>query len=213
MKKLIIALLVLSLLCLTACSGDKGASEICRIANESAPTKVTTEVSYVTNSGDTLNGYYVTTTDGTNMIFEYHYEKLATPAESIELDNDSRVIEYDGVINYIDGVYTGDQTEWRPGTGTAFDLKFELDHKRLKDVEIDDLGTSFQAKVSSEDLKSIIGTDLGAVGDASVRVETNGANLTILTVTCTTEVGTITIRTSYTYNRQNLTPEVDSDKG
>ena len=113
MKKFVILLLVFSLLGLTSCGllekvgigKPSGTTEICEIASQSKPTKVTTEVHYVTNSGDELEGYYVTETDGTNAIFTYHYERLATPAESIELGNSDRILAFDGVINFKDGVY------------------------------------------------------------------------------------------------------------
>lgn len=220
MKKLAILLLVISMLSLTGCgvleffgfgSDDSEATEICEIANESVPTKITTEVSFVTNQGDSLSGYYVTTTDGKNTIFEYYYEKLATPTESIALGTTDRIIVNEGVIYYKDGVYyEGDQT-WKPGSGTAFDLKFYVDADVLSDVTLDEAGTSLEAKVSAEDLPSLIGTDLGAIGDASVSISTNGVNLTMISVTCTTANGTMNIRTSYTYNPQDLFPDTEAE--
>lgn len=217
MKKLAILLLVLSLLSLTSCGvleffgfgSDTGAEEICEIANQSVPTKITTEVSFVTTKGDKLSGYYVTTTDGEDTIFEYYYEKLATPAESIASGSSDRIIVCEGVIYYKDGVYyEGDQT-WKPGTGTALDLKFNLDPSVLSDVVVSEDGTSLDAVVSANNLASIIGTDLGATGDATVSIATNSANLTMISVVCNTANGTMSIRTSYTYNPQDLFPETE----
>ena len=212
MKKLIILLLVFSLLSLTSCGLLKKvglvsdvAADICEIANNSNPTKVTTEVSFTTNQGDSLSGYYVTTTDGTTTIFDYYYEKLATPEESLQLGNSDRIIKSEGSVTYKDGAYydaAGDA--WKPGTGTAFDLRFNIDQDLLKDVVVSEDGYSFEAKVSPEDLVSIIGTNLNATGDATLTVETNGTNLTIVTVSCTTANGSLTVRTSYTYNKHNL---------
>ncbi len=185
---------------------------ICEIANKSKPTKVTTDVNYVTTAGDTLTGHYVTTTDGTNAIFEYYYERLATPAESLESDNYDRIISIEGVINYKDGrYYSGDGEAWKPGTGTAFELKFNIDAEALKDVVLSEDATSFEAKVSREDLKSLIGTDINASGDATISVTTNGVNLTGIVISCSTTNGEIVIRNSYTYNPQDLFPEVEEE--
>ena len=213
MKKFVILLLVIALLSITGCDmllqrSPDGAEVICEIANKSKPTKITTDVNYATNKGDILTGYYVTTTDGVDTIFEYYYEKLATPEESIASGSSDRIVASEGVIYYKDGAYYyGDEQAWKPGTGTAFELKFNVNSELIKDAVINGDFTTLEGKVSKENLKSLIGTDLGAVGDATVIIETNGVNLTMLTVSCTTANGTITVRTSYTYNPQNLFPE------
>lgn len=221
MKKFVIVLLVLSLLCLNSCGllqklgigGPDGVSEICEIANNSKPTKVTTEVNYLTNRGETLNGYYVTTTDGSNMIFEYSYQRFATPAESVESGNSDRIISFEGVINFKDGVYFGDEEQWKPGSGTAFDLKLKFDSAFFKDAVVSEDMCTLEAKISPEKLVAFIGTDLNATGDATVTVTVNGVNLTGVTISCTTANGSITIRNSYTYNPQVLFPEVEEDGG
>lgn len=220
MKKFVILLLVFSLLSLTSCGllqkvgiGQPDAvTLICEIANNSKSTKITSDVVYVTNAGDSLKGYYVTTTDGSNAIFEYYYEKLATPAESIASGNSDRIISFEGVINYKDGTYFGDEEDWRPGTGTAMTLKFDIDPSLLKDAIVNEDGNILDAKVSAEDLSKFIGTDLGATGDATVSLTTNGVNLTALVVSCTTVNGTVTIRNSFTYNQQDLFPDVEEDE-
>lgn len=220
MKKFVIMLLVISILGLTSCGllqkvGIGAPSEadlICEIANQSNPTKVATEVNYLTSAGDKLIGYYETTTDGTNAIFKYYYERLATPAESVESGNSDRILSFEGTINFKDGVYFGDEEEWKPGAGTAFDLKFNIDTELLKDVVVNEDGIILEAKVSPENLPAVIGTNLNAVGDATITVTTNGVNLTAITVTCTTASGTVTIRSSYTYNQQVLFPEVEEEE-
>ncbi|MBQ7343449.1 MAG: hypothetical protein IJW53_01650 [Clostridia bacterium] len=219
MKKFVILLLVIGVLSLTGCGmlqkigigAPDDAEVICDIVNGSKPTKITTDVSYVTNKGDTLQGHYVTTTDGTDTIFEYYYEKLATPAESLASGSNERIIVSEGTIYYKDGAYYyGDEESWKPGTGTAFELKLKVDPELIKDAVINEDVSTLEGKVSAEDLESFIGTDLGAVGDATVVLETNKVNLTMITVTCETANGTITVRTSYTYNPQDLFPEDDS---
>ena len=64
--------------------------------------------------------------------------------------------------------------------------------------------------VTPENAPSVIGTDLKAIDDIELTVETNGVNLTMVTIYCLTQYGEMTIRTSYTYNEQNLFPETDS---
>lgn len=182
--------------------------KICEIANQSVPTKIITDVSFTTKNNDSLTGYYVTTTDGTNMIFDYTYERFATPQESLELGNSDRIIVSKGVVNYKDGVYfSGEGDEWRPGTGTAFDLKFNINKDFFENATTEADGTVLKATVSKEVLTEIVGTDLNAVGDAEITLTTNGYNLTMVSIVCSTENGTLSIRTSYTYNRQNLFPE------
>ena len=184
--------------------------DIYEISNKSKPTKVTTEVSYVTTAGDTLSGYYVTTIDGNDTIFEYTYDRLYTPAESIEEGTADRVKTLSGVIYYHDGVYSGDQEDWKPGSGTAMELKFHLSSGDLKNPTISEDGTILTAKVSPENAAKIIGTDIRAVEDIDLVVETNGVNLTMITISCRTATGSMTIRTSYTYNVQDLFPEADA---
>ena len=144
------------------------------------------------------------------LVFLPEIKKLATPEESLANGTSDRIIVSEGVINYKDGsYYYGDQESWKPGTGTAFDLKFSVDEKKLKDVKLSEDGYSLDAKVGAADLKELIGTDLNAVGDSAVTVSTNGVNLTGITVSCSTANGDIVIRTSYTYNPQDLFPEAE----
>lgn len=213
MKAFIIVLLIIALLGGAAFGAyyfffdGAAAGDVYEIANSSKPTKVTTEVSYVTKSGDNLSGYYVTTVDGNNTVFEYSYDRLYTPAESVAEGTNARIKTVEGVINYIDGVYSGDQEEWKPGTGTALDLKFNLDKSKLKEATLNEDGTVLTAKIAPENAAAIIGTNLSATEDIEITVQTNGVNLTMILVSCNTANGAMTIRTSYTYNAQDLTPE------
>ena len=222
MKKIILMLLVLSLLCLASCnssnkgdgsnaSGNSGSGnveltgveKICETAKKSNPTRVVTDVAYLTNAGDTLSGYYRTTTDGTNVIFEYYYEKIATPAESLATGNYDRIVPVEGVIHYKDGSYSsGDGENWRPGTGTAFDLKLNFDKDLFKKATVK--GDVLTVKLSATELAAFIGTDLNAVGEAEVEIAVIGENLTNVKVVCTTDNGKLTINNSYTYVKQDL---------
>lgn len=225
MKKIVLMLLVLSLLCLTSCQlfnkdsetndtpddnttdvvEESGVSKLCEIAKKSNPTRIVTDVTYLTNAGDSLSGYYRTTTDGTNVIFEYYYEKIATPAESLATGDYRRIVPVEGVIYYKDGAYSsGDGENWRPGTGTAFDLKLNFDKNLFKNATVSADGKSITVKFSAAELTAFIGTDLNAVGEAKVEIAVIGQNLTNVKVTCSTGNGNLTINNSYTYNQVDL---------
>ena len=217
MKKFVLLLLVLSLLCLPGCKlfnkvgiGKKAspAATICEIARSAKPTKIITDVKLATSSGDTLSGYYVTVTDGTNAIFEYTYDRVATPEDSLATGSSDRIVTEKGTINYKDGAYSsGDAESWRPGTGTALELKLNFDDELFKNATVSEDGQSLEVKMGAEALKTFIGTDLNATGEATVTVSTNGRNLTMITISCATATGTLSVRTSYTYNRQDLSAE------
>ena len=214
MKNLITLRIVVSMLCLSGCSlfgSTVGSSLVYDIVANSQPTKVTTEVSYVTIDGDTLNGFYTTTVSGSDTIFEYEYQRLATPEESIKDGNTDRVKTINGVIYYHDGVYSyGDNTEWKPGSGSAIDIKLNIKEEYLKNIQFNEDGTVLTANVTPENAVEVLGTDIRAVDDLTLVVETNGVNLTLVTISCTTSIGDLAIRTSYTYNAQDLFPESDA---
>ena len=220
MKKIAVLLLVASLVSVfTGCAllekvgigGDKKKiAKICEIANQSAPTKVITDVSFVTNKNDSLKGYYSTVTDGKNMVFDFSYQRFATPEESLASGSSDRIITVEGVINYRDGVFFGaDGGEWRPGSGTALELKLNFDPSYLNEVTVEAEGNALKCKISKENLAAVIGTDLNAIGDADVTLTTNGINLTMVEISCITANGKFTIRTSNTYNKQDLFPETE----
>lgn len=213
MKAFIILLLVFSILGGVGFGmfyDSHGPKSVYEIAETSKPTKVTTEVSYSTMEGDVLTGFYTTSVNGSDTVFEYEYQRLATPEESLADGNVNRIKTVNGVIYYHDGVYySGDNTEWKPGTGTAVELKFDLSKKYIKDAEFNEDETVLTGKIAPEDAAKVLGTDLRAVDDILITVETNGINLTLITVSCLTQRGEMTIRTSYTYNTQDLFPEAE----
>ena len=232
MKKIIVMLLVLSLLCLSGCNSKKNnedpgennnsplpapvvvsaVEKMCTIANGSVPTKTITQVSLDTNAGDKLTGTYSTVTDGTNVIFSYKYQRFNTPAEALETGNTDRILTLEGVVNYKDGIYfSGEGDEWRPGTGTAFDLKLNFDKELFKAAVANEDETSLEVKFTADELVKFIGTSLNAVGEITVTVTHNGVNLNSVVITCSTANGTLTIRNSYTYNTQDLFPEVEEE--
>ena len=234
MKKIVVLLLVFSLLSLTSCGLSQKkedtaftVADICAIANRAVPTTVITEMSLTTEK-DTLNGFYTTATNGTDAVFTFNYERFATPEESLESGKSNRLVEVKGVVNYrdgvyygvvtvddetyLDGVYTPEEDLLTPGTGTAFDLKFNVDESLLADATVSEDGYSVTAKVSKENLVKLIGTDLNSTGDAGIIIETNGKNLTFVTVSCTTANGKLVLRSSFTNTIQDLFPEPEESK-
>lgn len=224
MKKIVLMILVLSILCLSGCKffkkdkedsdtpndttdvvEESDVSKLCEIAKNSTPTRIATDVSYLTNAGDNLSGYYRTTTDGTNVVFEYYYEKIATPAESLATGDSRRIVPVEGVIYYKDGAYSsGDGENWRPGTGTAFDLKLNFDKELFKNAEVGPDGKTLSVKFNSAELSSFVGTDLNANGDVTVTLTFVGQNLTNVSISCSTDNGNLKIENSYTYSKQDL---------
>ena len=204
MKILVILLLIFSILGgigFGVYYTNNGPKDVYDIAESSKPTKITTEVSYVTFDGDSLTGFYVTKIHGNDTVFEYTYDRLRTPAEAVAEGTTDRIKTVSGVIYYHDGVFSsGDGGEWTPGAGAAFDLKLDLNERLLKDVEVSEDGNTVTAKLTAENAVKVIGTDLNAIDDIGIIIETNGINLTMVTITADTELGTLTIRTSYTYN-------------
>ena len=240
MKKIVLMLLVLSLLCLASCQfsdneeekdtnssntnsdvsdnnsdvsdvvEETPVSKLCEAAKNSNPTRIVTGVTYLTNVGDTLSGHYITTTDGTNVIFDFYYEKIATPAESLATGDYRRIVPVEGVIYYKDGsYYSGDGDKWRPGTGAALDLKLNFDKDLFKNATVSDSndGQKLKVEFNTAELTAFIGTDLNAVGDATVEITVIGQNLTWVKVSCTTSNGKLTIENSYTYVKQDLSSE------
>lgn len=229
MKKIILMLIVLSLLCLAGCKNNTGnkqsendatpppspvvesdVEKMCTIATGSKPTKTITIVTLSTYAGDELKGIYSTATNGTDVIFDYTYQRFNTPEESIETGNYDRILTLKGVVNYKDGVYfSGEGDEWRPGTGTALDLKLNFNAELFKNAVADENGTTLEVKLTADELAKFIGTTLNATGDATVTIVHNNVNLSKVTVKCSTASGSLTIESSYTYNVQDLFPEVD----
>ena len=90
------------------------------------------------------------------------------------------------------------------------DIKLNIKEEYLKNIQFNEDGTVLTANVTPENAVEVLGTDIRAVDDITLVVETNGVNLTLVTISCTTSIGDLAIRTSYTYNAQDLFPESDA---
>ena len=143
--------------------------------------------------------------EGDNSIFEFLYQRYRLPEDGVADDSYEMIKEKKGTIYYKDGAYSTDGDEYEAEAPTAIQLRFNLDKDYLKDVSISEDDTVLTAKISPENAKHVLGTDLKAEGDISITVKTNGVNLTMVFVECVAVNGaTVSIRTSYSYNSVNL---------
>ena len=206
MKKtlsLLLALLMLVSCVLAMVSCRKSA--IYELAANSAPTVIVTAVDYIDADGTQLIGDYTMSIEGDNSIFEFLYQRYRLPEDGVADDTYEMIKEKKGTIYYKDGAYSTDGDEYEAEAPTAIQLRFNLDKDYLKDVSISEDDTVLTAKISPENAKHVLGTDLKAGGDISITVKTNGVNLTMVFVECVAVNGaTVSIRTSYSYNSVNL---------
>ena len=206
MKKtlsLLLALLMLVSCVLAMVSCKKSA--IYELAANSAPTVIVTAVDYIDADGTQLIGDYTMSIEGDNSICEFLYQRYRLPEDGVADDTYEMIKEKKGTIYYKDGAYSTDGDEYEAEAPTAIQLRFNLDKDYLKDVSISEDDTVLTAKISPENAKHVLGTDLKAGGDISITVKTNGVNLTMVFVECVAVNGaTVSIRTSYSYNSVNL---------
>ena len=206
MKKtlsLLLALLMLVSCVLAMVSCRKSA--IYELAANSAPTVIVTAVDYIDADGTQLIGDYTMSIEGDNSIFEFLYQRYRLPEDGVADDTYEMIKEKKGTIYYKDGAYSTDGDEYEAEAPTAIQLRFNLDKDYLKDVSISEDDTVLTAKISPENAKHVLGTDLKAAGDISITVKTNGVNLTMVFVECVAVNGaTVSVRTSYSYNSVNL---------
>ena len=206
MKKtlsLLLALLMLVSCVLAMVSCRKSA--IYELAANSAPTVIVTAVDYIDADGTQLIGDYTMSIEGDNSIFEFLYQRYRLPEDGVADDTYEMIKEKKGTIYYKDGAYSTDGDEYEAEAPTAIQFRFNLDKDYLKDISISENDTVLTAKISPENAKHVLGTDLKAEGDISITVKTNGVNLTMVFVECVAVNGaTVSVRTSYSYNSVNL---------
>ena len=209
MKKTISVILALSLVlvcvfALGACK--KNETAIWGLAASASPTKTVTIVEYVTADGEQLNGQYTMQVEGDDSIFDFSYERFRTVADGYNDESYDRIKSVSGTVYYKDGLFSEDGDSWETGVPTALDLRFDLKEEYLTNVSIDETDTVLTAEITPDNVAKVLGTDLSASGNVSITVETNGASLTRVYISCTTDTGaTLSIRTSYTYNPITLT--------
>ena len=199
---LALALCLGSVVALASCSEEE--RDIYDLAADINPTKTTTFVSYVTASGEELEGEYVLECDGDDSIFTFTYDRYRTTAEAIEDNSSDPIKTVTGTVYCQDGKYSDDGVNWG-SSPVATEISFKLEADKLTDAQISADGKTLTAALTAENAKSVLGTDLSADGNLSLTVTSNGTYITGVEVTCTTASGaTVVVRTSYSYNKLTL---------
>lgn len=213
MKKILCLLLIIvSVFALMACGDEPpvtpdGPTEptaeekFIETVDSSEPTKITTLYSYVTAKNDVLNARYVTEIKADGYTFEYKKDRIAAVEEAAP----DAIVTDNGVVYYKDGKYSTDGETW-------FSEAPDVDALNMKfDISLDNIGESYTfneeyteltVTADNDGAKAIFGIDFAASGDITVKICTNGKYLTTVSVSYTTASGaTVTLDTSYTYNK------------
>ena len=199
MKKILCLLLAIAcLLAVVSCGGGNKKLSIAEIVESSKPYTVTTRVYY--DGEDDLGGMYITTTDGTNSIFEYEYERYATVAEMAE----GRIKTVSGKIYYKDGKVTSNEGEsWESSEiNEIVDFSIKIDESKFSTYKISKDGKTLTGTVSSENSSRVLGVAIASDGDISIEIVTDGeANLYYMNISYKSAGGAlITVNTSYDYS-------------
>ena len=209
---LVVLMLAASLLALAACqqgAGDAKPASIYDMVNSSKANSITTSVDYATEEGVALPGWYVVKREGNDMIVEYDYWRYATIEESVATGSLETKINEKGAIYYHDGKYYDAEDETKtPFVGSPLEYNFKLNidkSKLLTEVTPTNNANARYVTMSAEDCKAMLGVDLGATGTVSVRILTNGVQLSELEVVYTTASGaSATILSTYDYGNITL---------
>ena len=220
MKKRILSLalvalmLAAALLSLGSCGlfeqEEEGAkATIYDMVNSSKANSITTSVDYTTAKGDMLPGWYVVKRDGNDMIVEYDYKRFATIEESVASGSLETIIPESGAYYYHDGKYYDKNDETKtPFVGSPLEYNFKLNIDKSKLLsENTPMNNSNERYVtmSAESCKEMLGVDLNASGTVSVRILTNGVQLSELEITYNTASGaSVNILSTYDYGNITL---------
>ncbi len=198
MKKIICLLLaVICVVGLVSC-GDK--APVDEIIEKSAPTKITTMVSYI--GEDTLNGTYVNEIDGDKSKFTYEFERRALVSEM----HDSKIKTISGAVYYKDGKVSKTEGEsWEDAPTAVGAYKLNLDKGNFKSYEYTEDGNSVNAVLAADKAQAVFGVAIATTGDITVKITTNGTYLYGVDISYTSQDGAaVSIRTSYTYSPVTL---------
>ena len=212
MKKILCLLLTLVLVFACVSCGkfgkDKGGDEsegtvetIAATVNSSNPTEIVTKVDYIAEGQETLTSSYVTEKDAENGIerFVFHTQRYADVEELVP-DN---IKKLDGTVwKNADGSVKnskGDVFSKNDAVGYVSE-KLNVVKSAFKTYELKDGGNDLSATVEAKNAEIVFGTDIKAVGDISIEIDTNGIYLYNVSVSYTTETGAkVNITTSYGY--------------
>lgn len=172
------------------------------VAN-SDPNKITT----VTNTTDkstnkTYNGMYVTSiaSDG-SITYEYEYE-VAKKASLENIGSAGSTEVKKGTVVYASGLYSVDGGEtWVAGAPDVelIDVKLDLNRDYIGEYKMSKDGKTLTATVNAENASKILGVNVNAKGNVTIKVVTNGTYLAKISVSYANANASVTIDTSYTY--------------
>jgi hypothetical protein len=155
-------------------------------------------------AGTVYEGRYVTTIYSENSI-NYYYKTetkaIVTPDEVYE--GSKKVSE--GTIEYVDGSFFHVDAEGNKTTATAMPnvdvlgADFKLEKQLLGKYRLPPDGKTLSTNLTADQAAQVLGVDIEANGNVTVRIETNGTYLAKVTVTYSNDVASVSIETSYTY--------------
>lgn len=195
MKRFICLLLaIVCVLGLASCGGSELA-DFNELVKGSAPTTIKTITTVV--GEEVLNGVYVTDIDGDDFDFTYSYERYAT----VDDNADSYIVTVDGVVYYKDGKFSEDGENWSASAPSVDMQKIDLliDEKNFTEYTLSADGKTLVATFSADASEAVLGRKISATGDITMTVKTNGIYLTFIYISYESEVGLVTVDTSYTY--------------
>lgn len=218
MKKILCLLLtlILAVACVSCGNKNKGAEDagsveaIANTVNSSNPTQVVTKVSLTKDGFGTVTSSYITEKDTASGVekFEFHTQRYADPET---MQSPEAVNKLDGVIwkNADGSVKSSSGDSWSKDDAVGYVAeKLNIVASVFKDCKFSDDGKDLTATVGASDSERFFGTDIGASGDISVEIDTNGTYLYNVTVSYTTADGAkVIVTTSYDYANIKLDPD------
>ena len=179
------------------------------VAN-SDPNKITTVTNITDKSnGVTYNGRYVTFIEEDGSVrYEYEYD-LAKKATLENLGNSGATEKKSGEVIYKSGLYSVDGGEtWLAGAPDAniVNVKFDLNREYIGEYKMSKDGKTLTATVNAENASKILGIDIDAKGDVTIKVSTNGTYLAKVIVDFANAKASEHIETSYAYVPVETTP-------
>ena len=208
MKKILCLLLtlVLAIACVSCKNKNKDNSSgsvesIANTVNSSNPTQVVTKVSLTKDGYGTLTSSYITEKDFDSGVekFTFKTQKLAAVEEMLP----ESIKKIEGVVwKNADGSVTssnGDSWSKEDAVGYVAE-KLNIVASVFKTCEFKDNGNDLVAIADAKDAERLFGQDIGAKGDISIEIDTNGIYLYNVVVSYTTTDGAkIIVITSYDY--------------
>ena len=211
MKKITwLAAVLLCVLSIAACSmpSDEVGNPIEDVVAASNPTEVITQVVYMypnTNPlseyNRSLGGFYTLKINGADSIFSYNF---AIPASPEDMSEDG--INYiEGTLYCKDGKTSVDGDTWTAISADTVNAKLNLIRSSFKTYEKSKDEKKLTATITGDNMESVIGHKLSAVGDVNFVLKTNGIYLTAIEISYKSTSGAdVIINTSYTYGTVEL---------